>query len=53
LIPVTQGTRLEAALDGFGVSNELYYYEAGHGNFSIADTQDIYGKLGNFFAAHF
>ncbi|HMI06658.1 MAG TPA: alpha/beta hydrolase, partial [Flavobacterium sp.] len=46
LIPVTQGTRLEAALDGFGVSNELYYYEAGHGNFSIADTQDIYGKLG-------
>lgn len=53
LIPNTQGTRLKAQLDASGVSNELHIYNAGHGNFNIADTQDIYGKLGAFFAAHF
>jgi acetyl esterase/lipase len=52
LIPNSQGERLEAALDAAGVTNERHVYNAGNGNFSIPDSQDIYGKLGNFFAAH-
>lgn len=53
LIPITQGQRLKAALDNASVPNELNIYNAGHGDFSIADTQDIYAKLGVFLNAHF
>ena len=53
LIPLSQGTKLKAQLDVSNVSNELHVYNAGHGNFNVADTQDIYGKLGNFFGTHF
>ena len=53
LVPVSQGQRLKAKLDGFNVANELHFYNAGHGNFGAADTQDIYEKLGIFFSAHF
>lgn len=52
LIPTSQGTRLKAKLDDFGVTNQLHFYDAGHGNFSVADSQDIYAKLGNFINAH-
>jgi acetyl esterase/lipase len=52
LIPLSQGERLKAALDAAGVTNERHVYTAGHGNFSVADSQDIYGKLGAFFGAH-
>ena len=52
LIPNSQGERMKAALDAAGVTNERHVYTAGHGNFSVPDSQDIYGKLGNFFAAH-
>lgn len=52
LIPLSQGERLETALDAAGVPNERHVYTAGHGNFSVGDSQDIYGKLGNFFNAH-
>lgn len=51
LVPVTQGERLKTRLDAANVTNELYFYEAGHGNFSITDAQDINAKLGNFFRA--
>lgn len=53
LIPITQGQRLKARLDSFGVSNELNIYNAGHGNFSITDTQDVYARLGAFLNTHF
>lgn len=53
LIPTTQGTRLEAKLNTFGVSNGLHIYNAGHGNFSPTDSQDIYAKLHAFFTEHF
>lgn len=53
LIPITQGQRLKTALDNASVANELNLYNAGHGDFSIADTQDIYAKLGVFLNAHF
>lgn len=53
LIPPTQGTRLKAQLDAVGVANEFHVYNAGHGNFNVVDTQDIYGKLSAFFATHF
>jgi len=52
LIPISQGERLKVALDAAGVVNDRHVYTAGHGNFSIADSQDIYGKLGAFFGAH-
>ncbi|SCY04926.1 alpha/beta hydrolase [Flavobacterium caeni] len=52
LIPISQGERLEAALDAAGVTNSRHVYDAGHGNFSFGDSQDIYGKLGTFFATH-
>jgi len=53
LIPASQGPRLKMKLDSFDVSNELHIYNAGHGDFSLVDTQDIYAKLGVFFSAHF
>jgi len=53
LVPTTQGQRLKAKLDSFNVPNELHIYNAGHGNFSVTDTQEIYAKLGVFFKAHF
>ena len=53
LVPITQGQRLKAKLDSFNIANELNIYNAGHGNFGIADTQEIYAKLGVFFSAHF
>lgn len=52
LIPNSQGERLKAALDAAGVTNERYVYAAGHGNFSFADSQDIFAKLGAFFNTH-
>jgi len=52
LIPTSQGTRLKARLDSFGITNELNIYNAGHGNFSATDSQEIYSKLSAFFAAH-
>lgn len=52
LIPNSQGERLESALDAAGVENQRHVYAAGHGNFSFADSQDIFGKLGTFFNAH-
>ena len=53
LVPTTQGQRLKTKLDSFNVPNELHIYNAGHGNFSVSDTQEIYAKLGVFFKAHF
>ncbi|SDK38922.1 alpha/beta hydrolase [Flavobacterium noncentrifugens] len=53
LVPISQGQRLQAKLDVMDVPNELHIYNAEHGNFSPADTQDIYTKLGIFFSAHF
>lgn len=53
LIPTTQGQRLKVALDNANVPNELNIYNAGHGNFSITDTQDIYAKLSAFLNTHF
>jgi acetyl esterase/lipase len=53
LIPVSQSERLAAQLDASAVANGRYLYNAGHGNFSPADTQDIFVKLGAFFNAHF
>lgn len=53
LIPLSQGERLKTALDAAGVTNERHVYNAGHGDFSIADSQDIYGKLSAFFGANF
>ncbi len=52
LIPASQGERLEAALDAAGVTNERHIYNAAHGNFSFSDSQDIFARLGGFFAAH-
>lgn len=52
LIPNSQGERLKAALDEAGVSNQRHVYDAGHGNFSISDSQDINAKLANFLGAH-
>jgi len=53
LIPVTQGQRLKTRLDSFDISNELHTYNAGHGDFSFTDTQEIYSKMGNFLSIHF
>jgi acetyl esterase/lipase len=53
LIPTTQGERLKARLDSFGVPNQLNVYDAQHGDFSVTQTQDINAKLSVFLAAHF
>jgi len=52
LIPVSQGQRLKVKLDSFNVDNELNIYDAGHGNFSAADSEEIYQKLMAFFNEH-
>ena len=52
LVPVSQGQRLKAKLDSENVPNELNIYNAGHGNFSPLDSQEIYQKLTVFFNAH-
>jgi len=52
LVPVTQGQRLKAQLDSFNVVNELNIYDAGHGDFSVADSRDVYAKLGVFLQTH-
>lgn len=52
LIPVSQGQRLKAKLDNENVPNEIYIYNAGHGNFSTSDSQEIQRKLTAFFNAH-
>lgn len=53
LIPVTQGQRLKTKLDSFGVANQLNIYNAGHGDFSVSDNQDIYNRLSGFLNLHF
>ncbi len=52
LVPATQGQRLEDKLDSFGVANEFNIYQASHGDFNVADSQDIFGRLSTFLTAH-
>ena len=53
LVPTSQGIRLKAQLDLAGITNSMHVYQAGHGNFSITDSQEIYAKIGNFLNANF
>ncbi|MFT3796727.1 alpha/beta hydrolase fold domain-containing protein [Flavobacterium sp.] len=53
LVPPSQGTRLESALNTAGIANQRFTYEAAHGNFTFAQSQDINSKLALFLAAHF
>lgn len=53
LVPASQGTRLKTQLDLAGITNAMHTYQAGHGNFSIPDSQEIYAKIGNFLNANF
>lgn len=53
LVPASQGPRLKAKLDRYGVANELNIYDAGHEDFSQTNTEEIYTKLGLFFTKYF
>jgi len=53
LVPASQGPRLKAKLDRYGVTNELNMYDAGHEDFSQTNTEEIYTKLGLFFTKYF
>ncbi|HEU4495517.1 MAG TPA: alpha/beta hydrolase [Flavobacterium sp.] len=53
LVPLSQSQRLKAKLDESGVQNELHVYNAGHGNFSPVDSQDINAKILAFLNASF
>ena len=48
LIPTTQGQSLHNRLNQLGVYNEFYLYIGGHGDWSIPDQLDAYGKLVTF-----
>lgn len=48
LIPTTQGQSLHNKLNQLGVYNEFYLYNGGHGDWSIPDQLDAYGKLVTF-----
>lgn len=45
LIPTTQGVNLHNKLNQLGVYNEFNLYQGGHGNWSLNDQLDAYGKL--------
>lgn len=54
LIPVTQMTLLQNALDANGVYSEATMYQGdGHGNWSPANAQDCLLKILNFIEQHF
>lgn len=54
LIPVSQGSRLQQALDESGVYNEYYLYPtASHGSWSLDVIFDMQVKLTNFFEERF
>lgn len=54
LIPVTQMTILQKALDANGVYSEATMYQGdGHGNWSPANAQDCLLKILNFIEQHF
>jgi acetyl esterase/lipase len=48
LIPTTQGVNLHARLDQLGVYNEFNLYNGGHGDWSLPDQLDAYGKMVTF-----
>jgi acetyl esterase/lipase len=48
LIPTTQGQDLHTKLDQFGVYNEFYLYNGGHGDWAPIDQLDAYTKMINF-----
>lgn len=53
LVPISQGERMKAALDAAGVANQRYVYDAGHGTFSVEQSQDINAKMNAFLLAYF
>lgn len=48
LIPTTQGQDLHTKLIQFGVYNEFYLYNGGHGDWAPIDQLDAYTKMINF-----
>lgn len=48
LIPTTQGQDLHTKLNQFGVYNEFYLYNGGHGNWAPIDQLDAYTNMINF-----
>jgi acetyl esterase/lipase len=53
VVPYDQATRLQKALDGAGVPNELITVDGGgHGGFNTAETERIYKSIRAFFTKH-
>jgi hypothetical protein len=54
LVPATQGPRLKAKLDQFGVYNEFYFNaEGGHGNWDAATMAIMEQRLITFLTREF
>ncbi|HUP51234.1 MAG TPA: alpha/beta hydrolase [Longimicrobiales bacterium] len=53
VVPYTHAVRLQDALDRAGVPNRLHTVPGGgHGNFTVAEYQDIYETVRQFLAEH-
>ena len=53
LVPPSQGPRLEAKLDEFGVYNEFNFYpDGGHADWNVQIMQEVYGKIVVFLQTH-
>lgn len=54
LVPATQGPRLKAKLDSFGVYNEFNFYpDGGHADWNAQIMQEVFGKTILFLQNHF